>query len=70
MLAKLMSRKKSYERMMRNGGDDGGAARSPQANHSVNMPDLTGGKKMAGDMMGNRGSGLSRAQANNSSTRK
>ena len=70
MLAKLMSRKKSYERMMRNGGEDGAAARSPQANNSVNMPDLTGSKsKPGGDMqmINNRGAnGLSRAQPNNS----
>lgn len=62
MLAKLMSRKKSYERLMRN-GDDTAATRSPAGP----IPDLSSAKK---DMMiGNRANGLSRAQAN-SSTRK
>ena len=58
MLAKLMSRKKSYERMMRNG-------------ENPSIPDLNSGKKQVGDMsmLANRASGLSRAQAN-SSTRK
>lgn len=65
MLAKLMSRKKSYERLMRN-GDDSGATRSPAGP----IPDLSSAKKHVGDMMiGNRANGLSRAQAN-SSTRK
>ena len=40
MLAKLMSRKKSYERLMRN-GDDTGGTRSPAGP----IPDLSSAKK-------------------------
>lgn len=66
MIAKLMSRKKSYERMMK--VDDGLQSRTPNMLH----PELTQKKNQEVLLTAaNRGQGgLSRAAANSSSTRK
>ena len=67
MIAKLMSRKKSYERMMK--VDDGMQSRTPNMLH----PELTQKKNQEVLLTANRGQGggLSRANGgNSSSTRK
>jgi len=66
MIAKLMTRKKSYERMMK--VDDGLQSRTPNILH----PELTQKKNAEVLLTANRGhqGGISRAAAKSSSTRK